>query len=101
MIDNNIDTIFSLERVLTTEDRDKLPDSAFGIPKNRTYPLYTKSGKVDEPRLKSAMTYFRHCPEKYRTQLANNILKAIKKTNINYSKKALWYTYTSEYKKNK
>ena len=56
--------------------RDELPDSAFGLPKLRKYPM------TDPDRVKNAIKYFRFCAKENRPELAKNIQKAVKKFNI-------------------
>ena len=63
---------------LTTEERNKLPDSAFGIPSERKYPL------IDKGHVLSAISYF-HSYEgsaENKALLARNIYKAAKKYKI-------------------
>ena len=72
------DTVCSLllENKLKTKDRNKLPDSEFGIPETRQFPLN------DVAHVKAAIRMFNHCPVEYEEKLANNIIKKIKKFNI-------------------
>lgn len=50
--------------------RSSLPDSAFGLPERREYPL------IDVAHVRAAESYFRYCPEELKPQLANAILSA-------------------------
>lgn len=59
--------------------RSELPDSVFGIPKERKYPM------PDEKHTRSAMKLFNHCEKKYEEELAKHIIKNIKKYNIDPS----------------
>lgn len=43
---------------LSTEARDELPDTAFGIPERREFPL------VNAHHVRAAEAYFRHAPDK-------------------------------------
>ena len=61
---------------LTKEERDKLPDSEFGIPSLRKYPLN------DEKHIKQAIKMFHYCKPKYKKELANNIAKKVKEKNL-------------------
>ena len=69
-----------IEAVLSTEDRNKLKDSDFGLPSQRSYPL------TDAEHVRSAIAYFHKCEDKYKSQLALNIKKAADKYNIKISK---------------
>lgn len=54
---------------LNTEDRRDLPDSVFGLPERREYPM------PDAAHVRAAEAYFRYCPEELRPELARNILR--------------------------
>ncbi len=58
---------------MSAEERNKLPDSAFGLPKKRKYPLDT------EAHVKSAIRFFNYVDKEDEEELARNIIKAIKK----------------------
>ena len=64
---------------LTTEERNKLPDSAFGVPSERKFPL------TDKGHVLSALSYFHTYEGKHKAQLAKNIYKAAKKYNVELS----------------
>ena len=64
---------------LTTEERNKLPDSAFGVPSERKFPL------IDKGHVLSAISYFHTYEGKHKAQLAKNIYKAAKKYDIELS----------------
>lgn len=55
--------------ILNTEERRELPDSDFGLPGRREYPM------PDATHVRAAEAYFRYCPEDLRPELARNILK--------------------------
>lgn len=55
--------------VLNTEERRDLPDSVFGLPERREYPM------PDAAHVRAAEAYFRYCPEDLRPELARNILR--------------------------
>lgn len=70
-----------LEKRVVTEamkksDRDKLPDSAFALPKKRKYPIN------DEESVRNGIKYFRFVPEEDRKECAANLYKAAKKFKI-------------------
>jgi hypothetical protein len=80
----------ALESKLTKIDRDKLPDSAFGLPKQRKYPLIitkvedrTAEDKDGGAHIRNAIAFFHFCKEQDRKELASNIMKAIKKNKLN------------------
>lgn len=53
---------------LTAAERHELPDSAFGIPETREFPL------VDAEHVRAAEAYFRYAPEAKKAALARRIL---------------------------
>lgn len=66
-----------LEAALPAKERNKLPDSVFGLPKERKFPLH------DAKHVKLAVKMFGHCPEKDRKALAKKIDAAMTKFEIN------------------
>lgn len=64
------------EAALKASKRNALPDDAFGLPKDRKFPLN------DQKHVRLAIQMFKHCPEKDRKQLAGNIKKAIDKFDM-------------------
>lgn len=75
----------AIEAKLTTAQRKALPDSAFGLPTVRKYPLITKdeNGEYDWSHLKDAIAYFHTCKdEEQKKELATNIAKVIKKYKV-------------------
>lgn len=56
--------------------RSELPDSVFGIPEERKYPM------PDKKHTLSAIKLFGHVDSKYEKELADNIIKNMKKYNI-------------------
>jgi len=64
---------------MTAEERQSLPDSAFGLPKDRKYPLH------DEEHVKLAIRFFNHTTGDDREELAKNIKKAAKKFGMQIS----------------
>lgn len=57
---------------LDAAERHELPDSAFGIPQTREFPL------PDAAHVRAAEAYFRYAPEQYKAELARNILNQAK-----------------------
>lgn len=54
--------------ILSTEERKALPDSDYGLPERREYPM------PDAAHVRAAEAYFRYCPEELRPRLARAIL---------------------------
>ena len=54
---------------LDTEVRRELPDSLFGLPERREYPM------PDAAHVRAAEAYFRYCPEELKPKLAKSILR--------------------------
>ncbi len=79
------------ESKLPTKSRNKLPDSEFGIPEERKYPLN------DKAHVKAAIRMFNKCESKYEKELASNIIKKIKEYDmleeISVSKDNRFYPY--------
>ena len=57
-------------------NRSELPDSVFGIPELRKYPMQ------DREHVLSAIKFFNYVDKEYEEELAKNIIKNIKKYNI-------------------
>ena len=74
---NSIDHV--IEAAFTTEQRKRLPSSAFGIPELRKYPL------TDRNHVLSAISYFHKAPEEYKKALARRIAREAKKYGIEIS----------------
>ena len=53
---------------LSYEEKKELPDSVFGLPERREYPM------PDAAPVRAAEAYFRYCPEELRPKLAKAIL---------------------------
>lgn len=72
------------EQKLTAAQRRELPDEAFGLPKQRKYPLIVKeNGEYSWSHLKDAIAYFHTCKsEDDKKELAGNIAKVIRKYNV-------------------
>lgn len=70
--------------------RSELPDSSFGIPEDRKYPLDT------EQHVKSAIKLFGHAEESKKKYLAKRINTAAKKYDISIPETTQCYKYLSE-----
>lgn len=53
---------------LDAEERRELPDSVYGLPERREYPM------PDAAHVWAAEAYFRYCPEELKPKLARAIL---------------------------
>ncbi|MDE6278974.1 MAG: hypothetical protein K2M05_03280 [Paramuribaculum sp.] len=62
---------------ITYEERKELPDSVFGLPERREYPM------PDAAHVRAAESYFRYCPEDLRPKLARAILARAKQFGVN------------------
>ena len=67
---------YIFESALSSKDRNDLPDSEFGLPSQRRYPMPDKSHVL------SAIRFFNHVEEEYEVELAKNIIKKIKKFDM-------------------
>lgn len=65
-----------MKDVLNTEEREELPDSVFGLPERREYPM------PDAAHVRAAEAYFRYCPEDLKPKLARAILKFAKEYGV-------------------
>lgn len=54
---------------ISYEERKELPDSVFGLPERREYPM------PDAAHVRAAEAYFRYCPEDLKPTLAKAILR--------------------------
>ena len=54
---------------LSYEEKKELPDSVFGLPERREYPI------PDAAHVRAAEAYFRYCPEDLKPRLARAIPK--------------------------
>ena len=73
------------EQRLSAAQRRALPDDAFGLPKERKYPLVVKdeNGNYEWNHLKDAIAYFHTCKdESKKKELAGNIAKVIKQYKV-------------------
>ena len=68
-----------MEAELSTEERNDLKASQFGLPEERKFPL------TDAKHVRSAISYFHTCPEDKKAQLAKRIKSAAKKFGVEIS----------------
>lgn len=61
---------------LTYEEKRELPDSVFGLPERREYPM------PDAAHVRAAEAYFRYCPDELKPQLAKAIVERAKKFGV-------------------
>ena len=54
---------------LSYEEKKELPDSVFGLPERREYPM------PDAAHVRAAEAYFRYCPEELKPKLARAIMR--------------------------
>ena len=55
--------------ILNDAERRELPDSLYGLPERREYPM------PDATHVRAAEAYFRYCPEELKPKLARAILR--------------------------
>ncbi|MDE5795719.1 MAG: hypothetical protein K2H75_01280 [Muribaculaceae bacterium] len=58
-----------MSEILDTAEREALPDSLYGLPERREYPM------PDAAHVRAAEAYFRYCPEELKPKLARAILR--------------------------
>lgn len=63
--------------ILNDAERRELPDSLYGLPERREYPM------PDATHVRAAEAYFRYCPEDLKPQLARAILRFAKEYGVN------------------
>lgn len=81
-----------LEKALTSKQRSSLPDSVFGVPELRAYPM------PDKGHVLTAIKMFNRLSDKsYEQELADNIIKMIKKydmqSEVKVGKDNRFYSY--------
>lgn len=57
---------------ISYEEKKELPDSVFGLPERREYPM------PDAAHVRAAEAYFRYCPEDLKPRLAHAIVERAK-----------------------
>lgn len=65
-----------MKDVLDAEERRELPDSVFGLPERREFPM------PDAAHVRAAEAYFRYCPEDLKPELARAILRFAKEYGV-------------------
>ncbi len=55
--------------VISYEERKELPDSVFGLPERREYPM------PDAAHVRAAEAYFRYCPDELKPKLTKAIME--------------------------
>ena len=61
---------------LSYEEKKELPDSVFGLPEIREYPM------PDAAHVRAAEAYFRYCPEELKPKLAKAIMSRAKEYGV-------------------
>lgn len=61
---------------LSYEEKNELPDSVFGLPERREYPM------PDAAHVRAAEAYFRYCPENLKPKLARAIVARAKEFGV-------------------
>lgn len=61
---------------LSYEQKKELPDSVFGLPERREYPM------PDAAHVRAAEAYFRYCPEDLKPKLADAILQKARQFGV-------------------
>ena len=82
---------FGEDSIYLEFSRKDIPDSDFGIPSLRKYPMH------DEKHVRLAIKFFNRCPKGYEKELAKNIDKKInelKVININPTDKNKFFDYS-------
>lgn len=61
---------------LSYEEKKELPDSVYGLPERREYPM------PDAAHVRAAEAYFRYCPDELKSKLAKAILTRAKEYGV-------------------
>ena len=61
---------------LDSREKASLPDSVFGLPERREYPM------PDAAHVRAAEAYFRYCPEELKPRLARAILERARQYGV-------------------
>ncbi|MDE6321263.1 MAG: hypothetical protein K2L93_03100 [Muribaculaceae bacterium] len=75
--------------VLSYDERKELPDSVFGLPERREYPM------PDAAHVRAAEAYFRYCPDDLKPKLAKAILARAKEYGVEVKSPAV-LSYANE-----
>jgi hypothetical protein len=76
--------------VLNTKQRKALPDSDYGLPDERKFPL------VDKNHVLKAIQFFKYCPADKKKQLAANINRKAKEFGMKINCKGEFSKYISD-----
>lgn len=68
---------------LSYKEKKELPDSVFGLPERREYPM------PDAAHVRAAEAYFRYCPEDLKPWLARAILERAKEFGVDVESPAV------------
>ncbi len=68
---------------LDAAERHELPDSDFGLPEDREYPM------PDAAHVRAAEAYFRYAPKGKESELARNILKKAEQYGVDVRSKTI------------
>lgn len=77
------------DRLTYDEKKYELPDSDFGLPERREYPM------PDAAHVRAAEAYFRYCPEDLKPRLARTILAKAKEFGVDVESPTI-HEYASE-----
>lgn len=83
-------------KIIDTKTRDALPDSAFGIEKERKYPLLVKNDpKLTHELCSKAIQMFHFCKPDWKEELAKKIVKVVteNKVSVKINKKSQIFKY--------
>lgn len=72
-----------MKDVITEKERKSMPDSVFGLPERREYPM------PDAAHVRAAEAYFRYCPEALKPRLAAAILQKAKEFGVDVESKTV------------
>ncbi len=61
---------------ISYDERKELPDSVFGLPERREYPM------PDAAHVRAAEAYFRYCPDELKPRLAKAIMARAKEYGV-------------------
>ena len=68
---------------LSYEDKKELPDSVYGLPERREYPM------PDAAHVRAAEAYFRYCPDDLKPRLARAILARAREFGVDVRSRAI------------
>lgn len=68
---------------LNAEERRELPDSVYGLPERREYPM------PDAAHVRAAEAYFRYCPDELKPELAKAIVRFARQYGVDVKSSAV------------